>query len=155
MGKRARDKSTIVESVELDEHHAVGVGAPALARELEGEPRLPDTACAGQRQETRPCEHGRELHELVLAAHERRGLDRQRAQGGPRAAELDQQLFELGMQHREALALQRCPVVVAVLGQQLAAVEGQSASVRLTGPLAPRVRRRVFEGVDVHLGLEP
>ena len=76
VGERTRDESPIVENVELDEQHAVAVGVAATARELEGEPCLPDTACARKCQEPRAREHGRELGELVLAAHERRGLDR-------------------------------------------------------------------------------
>ena len=55
---------------------------------------------------------------------------------------------------RELLATIVGPVVVPVLGQQLAAVEGEGRPVRRRRPHPPGVCRRLLEPVDVDVGRE-
>ena len=120
--------------------------------QLERQPRLAHAAGAGEGQHARPAQQRLQVGELAAAPDERARVRRQRrslvggarAEGGELGAELRGQL-------RELLAPVLRPFVVAVLRQQLAAVEGERRSIRGSRPGAASGDRRVLQQIDVDL----
>ena len=144
---RVRDESWIRDGCELDERGARLVRRLDRAGKLEREPRLPDAAGARQRQNTRVPEQRIQLRELALSTDERARIRGQAERC--RRAERRRLLGERGGQLRELFATPLGPVVVAVLRQQLAAVEREHGAIRRRRLHPPRVRGRQLEQVDV------
>ena len=124
-----------------------------LARQLEREARLPRATRSRERQQPGAGEEGSQLGELVRPADERARVRRKPRQPivGRQCGQLPGQgLVELC----ELVAARLCPVVVAVLRQELAAVERESGPVG--GGCAGRacIGRRPLQAVDVDLGVE-
>ncbi len=134
---------------QLDEHRSVperGLDPPC---QLESEPGLAGAAGAGERQEPRAGKEGPQLVELALAADERRRVDRQAANALDHA-EFAQLLDEGCRQLGELVAPALDPVLVAVLGQELTAVQRQRRPEGRRSPRPAGVDRRALELVDVH-----
>jgi hypothetical protein len=159
LGDRSGDEPAVVQCVQLDEQHAVGIRVFVVACQRQRQARLAHTAGTGERQQPRMREQGGQLAELVLPTHERGRLDRERTKRGRRCGglldELGEQLPELCVQTGEALSLERRPVVVAVLGEKLAAVQRESTATRRSASHSARLRSCVLELLDVELRLEP
>ena len=144
---RVRDESWVGDGCELDERGTRRVRGLDRARKLEREPRLPDAAGARQRQNTRVPEQRIQLRELSLSADERARIRGQAERC--RRAERSRLLRERGGQLRELFATPLGPVVVAVLREQLAAVEREHGAIRRGCLHPPRIRGRQLEQVDV------
>ena len=147
-GDGVRHEPRIGQRGELDERRAVRVGRLGGAGELEREPRLAGAAGPGERQQAGVAEQRAQLGELAPAADERARVGREPARPvrGPEGGEL---LGELRGQLGELVAPARRPVVVAVLRQQLAAVDRERGAVGGRRSRAARVRRGELEPVDV------
>ena len=110
---------------------------------------LPGAARAGEREEPRAGQEGSELVELALAADERRRVDRQAADALD-CAELAQLVGEGRRQLGQLVAPGLDPVLIAVLGEELAAVQRERRPVGGRSPRPAGVDRRPLELVDVH-----
>ena len=153
LGNRVGDVGALADRIELDEDRAVGERVLPAARELEREPRLAGATGAREREQAGAPEQRPQLGELVLASHERARLEGQPP--SPRHdAEAVEDLFQLLVHRGQSPALELGPVVVAVLGQQLAAVERERALAGRSRPVAARVGGGGLERLDVEVGVE-
>jgi hypothetical protein len=109
----------------------------------------PGAARAGERQEPRAGQEGSQLVELALAADERRRVDRQAADALDRA-ELAQLVGEGRRQPGQLVAPGLDPVLIAVLGEELTAVQRERRPVGRRSPRPAGVDRHPLELVDVH-----
>ena len=139
---------------ELDERGAVRERHFGAACELQRESRLARTARSRERQQPRVPEQRAELAELAAAADERARVSRQRARTVVARIEPLELGAELGREGGELVAPVDRPVVVAVLRQQLAAVDRERGSVRRRRPGPARVGGGSLEAVDVDVGGE-
>ncbi len=144
----------LADRIELDEDRAVGMHVLAVARELEREPCLARATRAGEREQAGTPEQRPQLSELVLASDERARLERQPSSAWHDAEDAED-LLQLLVDRCQPPAFELGPVVVAVLGQQLAAVEGERALARRGSPVAPRVGGRDLERLDIEVCIEP
>ena len=134
-----RDAPRVREGGELDESRTVRIRRLHGAGELEREPRLAGTARPGEGEQSRAAKERLQLGKLAAAADERAGVRGQRGRAvGAGGAEAGEGLRQLRRQLRELVAPCRRPVVVAVLRQQLAAVDGEGRTVRGGCTGAPR-----------------
>src|SRR2546421_557438 len=86
--------------------------------------RSASAARAGEREQPRAVKQRLQLPELAVAAHERARVCRQRPERlDTHRSEAGELCFERGRQLGQLVAPLGCPVLVAVLRQQLAAVE--------------------------------
>ena len=128
-GDRLHDVRRLGHGRELDEHRSIPERSLDPSCQLEREPGL---ACAaGSRECEEPCpgQERFELVELALPADERGRVERQAAYALDHA-ELPQLVGEGGRELGELVPAAFDPVLVAVLGEELTAVQRQRRPVR-------------------------
>ena len=110
-------------------------------------PPVPDRV-----EEARAPEQRLQLGELLASADERARVGREAER--PRGAEGGDRLLELGCEREELVATRLCPVVVAILRQELTAVERERSPVGGRSLDPARVGSRELEPVDVDIRCE-
>ena len=147
------DEPFVGDARQLDERHAVGEPLLEPPGELDRQPGLAAAADAGERQHPRVALKRRELSELVLAPDEGAALLGQppKRRGGALSRRA---LLQLAAQALELLAPLERPVLVAVLGQQLAGVQGQRGAEGSGRALAPGLLGRALELLHVDTRVE-
>ncbi len=138
---------------ELHECGTVRVAVLDSAGELEREPRLSRSPRARKRQQPRSCEQRTELPELAASPDERARVRRQAARARSRA-ERGQLALEAVPEPAELFPPAGGEVVVAVLGQELAAVQRERCAVARGFRGGPGRDGRLLEELDVHCGVK-
>ena len=126
--------------------------ARGAAGEFQSEARLSGAAGPREREQPRASKQGSQLCQLPAAADERARVGGERE--GPGRAEGRAPLLELERDLRQLVSAIDGPVVVAVLGQELAAVESDCGPIGSRGLHLPGVPRRLLEVIDVDIGRE-
>ena len=147
-----RHEPRVCQGAELDEH-GTGLkrclGAPC---ELECEARLADAAGPCQREQPRAPEERSQLGELAAASDERARIRRERERSS--RTESGDLMLEFECNRGELVATALDPVVVPVLGQQLAGVDVECRPEGRCRLFPACVHCRLFELVDVDLSRE-
>ena len=147
-----RHEPRVCQGAELDEH-GTGLkrclGAPC---ELKCEARLADAAGPRQREQPRAPEEGSQLGELAAASDERARIRRERERSS--RTESGDLMLEFECNRGELVATALDPVVVPVLGQQLAGVDVECRPEGRCRLFPACVHCRLFELVDVDLSRE-
>ena len=156
-GDRVGDERGVGERGKLDEGAPVAMRWLGAACQLERKPGLADAAGSDERQQPCTAQERPQLAELTAAPDERargRGQRRRSILGFRFRPESGELLSQRGGQLRELFATLSRPVVVAILGQQLAAVERQCRPIGSVGPSTSRSGGGELESVDVELGCQ-
>jgi hypothetical protein len=144
------DEPPICDRSELDERSSRLERRLDRAPELQRQSRLADASRPRERQQPCPAEQRLELGKLPATPDERARLRGKRERR--RRSQRFPLLGELGRQRRELFTTCLGPVVVAVLRQQLPAVQGEGGAVGTRRLHPPRLGRRRLQRFDVDLG---